>query len=107
MHKGDLLPNEAFDRLKADPEAVLLDVRTGPEWTFVGSPAVDRLLRISWQTFPTMEVNPRFAAAVEEAGVPKIGADFLYLPLRLEVGARGLGTDRRGVFVLLQRRRRL
>ncbi len=71
MHKGDLLPKEAFDRLNADPEAVLLDVRTGPEWTFVGSPAVDRLLRISWQTFPKMEVNPRFLAAVEEAGVSK------------------------------------
>ncbi|MDP9138506.1 MAG: rhodanese-like domain-containing protein, partial [Pseudomonadota bacterium] len=71
MHKGDILPKEAFARLAADPQAVLLDVRTGPEWTFVGSPAVDRLLRISWQTFPTMEVNARFAASVSEAGVPK------------------------------------
>jgi rhodanese-related sulfurtransferase len=71
MYKGDILPKEAFSRLQADPQAVLLDVRTGPEWAFVGSPAVERLLRISWQVFPSMEVNPRFAAAVEEAGVPK------------------------------------
>jgi rhodanese-related sulfurtransferase len=71
MYKGDLSPTEAFERLKADPEAVLLDVRTLPEWVYVGLPAVERLLRISWQNFPNMEPNPRFVAMVCEAGVPQ------------------------------------
>jgi rhodanese-related sulfurtransferase len=69
MYKGDLSPREAFERLEADPEAVLLDVRTVPEWLYVGLPAVDRLLRVSWQNFPAMELNPRFVEMVRAAGV--------------------------------------
>jgi rhodanese-related sulfurtransferase len=69
MYKGDITPSEAFERLNADPNAVVLDVRTVPEWVYVGVPAVDRLLRVSWQIFPTMEINPRFVEMVKEAGV--------------------------------------
>jgi rhodanese-related sulfurtransferase len=69
MYKGDITPSEAFERLNADPEAVVLDVRTVPEWVYVGVPAVDRLVRVSWQIFPTMEINPRFVEMVKEAGV--------------------------------------
>ena len=71
MYKGDLSPREAFERLEADPQAVLLDVRTVPEWLYVGLPAVDQLLRVSWQNFPAMELNPRFVEMVREAGVPR------------------------------------
>jgi rhodanese-related sulfurtransferase len=69
MYKGDIIPSEAFERLNADPKAVVLDVRTVPEWVYVGVPAVDRLVRVSWQIFPTMEINPRFVEMVKEAGV--------------------------------------
>ena len=69
MYKGDIIPSEALERLNADPKAVVLDVRTVPEWVYVGVPAVDRLVRVSWQIFPTMEVNPRFVEMVKEAGV--------------------------------------
>jgi rhodanese-related sulfurtransferase len=69
MYKGDISPRQAFDRLSADPGAVVLDVRTTPEWMFVGVPAIDRLVRVSWQVFPMMEVNPRFVEMVREAGV--------------------------------------
>jgi rhodanese-related sulfurtransferase len=69
MYKGDITPSEAFERLNADPKAVVLDVRTVPEWVYVGVPAVDRLVRVSWQIFPTMEINPRFVEMVKEAGV--------------------------------------
>jgi rhodanese-related sulfurtransferase len=71
MYKGDLSPRQAFEKLEADPEAVLLDVRTVPEWVYVGFPAVDRLLRVSWQNFPAMEPNPRFVEMVREAGVSR------------------------------------
>jgi rhodanese-related sulfurtransferase len=69
MYKGDISPQEAFDRLRADPRAVVLDVRTAPEWVFVGVPDVERLVRVSWQVFPTMEVNPRFVEMVKDAGI--------------------------------------
>lgn len=69
MYKGDITPSEAFERLNADPKAVVLDVRTVPEWVYVGVPAVDRLVRVSWQIFPTMEINPRFVEMVKEAGI--------------------------------------
>jgi O-succinylhomoserine sulfhydrylase len=32
-------------------------VRTLPEWQFVGLPAVERLVRVSWQEYPAMQVN--------------------------------------------------
>jgi rhodanese-related sulfurtransferase len=71
MYKGDLSPRQAFEKLEADPAAVLLDVRTVPEWLYVGLPAVDRLLRVSWQNFPAMEPNPRFVDMVCAAGVSR------------------------------------
>lgn len=71
MYQGDIPPREAYERLKADPRAVLLDVRTAAEWNYVGIPAVDQLLRVSWQHYPSLELNPSFVAAVEAAGVTK------------------------------------
>jgi rhodanese-related sulfurtransferase len=37
----------------------------------VGVPAVERLLRISWQVYPTMHVNADFVAEVERKGIAK------------------------------------
>ena len=37
-YAGDLSPREAWDLLAADPSAQLVDVRTLPEWAFVGRP---------------------------------------------------------------------
>src|SRR3712207_6643030 len=71
MHRGDCTPQEAHERLLANPDAVLLDVRTQAEWAYVGVPLVERLLRLSWQVFPTMEINPDFVRQVEQAGIPK------------------------------------
>ena len=71
MYQGDILPAEAHRRLKANPHAVLIDVRTQPAWADVGVPAVDRLMRLSWQVFPQMIVNDGFVESVEKAGIPK------------------------------------
>ncbi|MFO1089971.1 MAG: rhodanese-like domain-containing protein [Hyphomicrobiales bacterium] len=71
MYRGNLTPPEAYERLAQNPDAVLIDVRTAPEWAFVGVPAVERLLRISWQEYPQMQVNSAFVETVEKAGVPK------------------------------------
>lgn len=69
MYRGDIPPQEAFDRLKKNPNAVLIDVRTQPEWTFVGLPQVDRLMRVSWQVYPLMEVNGNFVSDVKAMGL--------------------------------------
>jgi rhodanese-related sulfurtransferase len=64
-----LNPTEAFERIKKNPNAVLIDVRTQPEWTFVGLPQVERLMRVSWQVYPHMEVNGKFADEVKTMGL--------------------------------------
>ena len=69
MYRGDIPPAEALERLKKNPNAVLIDVRTQPEWTFVGVPQVERLMRVSWQVYPHMEVNGNFASEVAAMGL--------------------------------------
>src|SRR5690606_33928684 len=69
---GDVSPQQAWDILSAVPGAVLVDVRTQPEWVFVGVPdlssAGKRATFVPWQVFPSMQVNPEFAKQVEAAG---------------------------------------
>jgi rhodanese-related sulfurtransferase len=71
MYRGNLFPKEAHQRLTANPEAVLIDCRTQPEWAFVGVPSVERLMRLSWQVFPQMQVNADFVGQVDKAGLAK------------------------------------
>lgn len=64
-YAGDLRPTEAWQMLKAEPTAQLVDVRTLPEWSFVGTPDLDSIgkkpILLAWQTYPAMQVNPTFA----------------------------------------------
>ena len=71
MYKGDVNPQEAFEQVTSNGNAVMIDVRTRAEWAFVGVPAVERLATISWQNFPSMQVNEEFVSAVQEAGIGK------------------------------------
>ena len=71
MHRGNIPPSEAYQRLQGNSSAVLVDVRTQPEWVFVGVPSVERLARISWQVFPAMQVNERFVEEVNQLGLSK------------------------------------
>ena len=65
-YAGDVSPREAWNILSSDEKAVLVDVRTAPEWSFVGVPDLGslgkRIVQQSWQVFPRMEVDPDFAA---------------------------------------------
>ena len=64
---------DAWAALELDPGAVLIDVRTRPEWSYVGVPdlaALDKpLIKIEWQSYPDGARNPNFAAEVAAAGV--------------------------------------
>lgn len=72
-YAGDIAPGEAWRLLSEDPSAVLVDVRTQAEWTFIGIPdltaAGKRTVLVSWQFFPDMVENPQFAAELADQGV--------------------------------------
>ena len=72
-YAGDLDPVETYRLLAKDPDAVLVDVRTRAEWTYVGLPDLAALGRravlVEWQRFPDGSVNDRFVDELREAGV--------------------------------------
>ncbi|MCC7273940.1 MAG: rhodanese-like domain-containing protein [Alphaproteobacteria bacterium] len=74
-YAGDVSSQDAWRLLAEDPRAVLVDVRTRPEWMFVGVPDLSTIGKrasfLSWQVFPTMEVAGDFADALAKAGVGK------------------------------------
>ena len=69
MYKADVSPKDCFEAMQNDMSAVMVDVRTAPEWMFVGQPKIARMASISWQVFPAMAVNEKFAEQVAEAGI--------------------------------------
>ena len=72
-YAGDVTPEEAWRLLEEEGNAVLVDVRTQPEWAFVGMPDLSQAgkqpLLVSWQTFPALNENPNFAAELAMRGV--------------------------------------
>ncbi|PXX65248.1 rhodanese-related sulfurtransferase [Nocardia tenerifensis] len=44
-YAGDITPQQAWDLLRDNPEAVLVDVRTEAEWKFVGVPDTSSIER--------------------------------------------------------------
>ncbi len=74
-YAGDVTPLQAYDALKRDPKAALIDVRTQAEWSYVGLPDLRAVARqpvlVEWQTFPAMARNPDFAGEIARAGVGK------------------------------------
>lgn len=81
-YAGDVSAREAWDALTANPAAVLIDVRTQPEWVFSGLPNLSALgkktLPVSWKIYPTMEVNAAFVEQVK-ASVPNADTAIYFL----------------------------
>ena len=79
---ADLTPRQAWDLLERDPDAVLVDVRTQAEWSFVGLPDVTPLgkqvVPIEWTTFPDGAPNQRFLEQLM-AALPSQDAPVLFL----------------------------
>ena len=73
QYAGDVTSQEAWKVLERDPKAVLLDVRTDAEWSYVGLPDLSvlekRTLRVSWQEYPGLSINPDFVAEVASQGL--------------------------------------
>lgn len=72
-YEGDLTPQEAWDLLASNPDAVLVDVRTEAEWRFVGVPDTGSVGRkpvfVEWQAYPGGDLNTHFTAELKAAGV--------------------------------------
>ncbi|MBN8531773.1 MAG: rhodanese-like domain-containing protein [Alphaproteobacteria bacterium] len=93
-YAGDVTASEAWTLLKETPDAVLIDVRTPPEWAFTGVPDLRELKKdlvtISWRSFPTYEVNPQFMAHLAEVA-PSKNAPLVFL---CRTGGRSLDAAR-------------
>jgi rhodanese-related sulfurtransferase len=69
----NVAPTQAWEALKSDPDAWLVDVRTDVEWNFVGVPDLDEVgkqtVLIPWQVYPTMQRNATFEDTLKQAGM--------------------------------------
>lgn len=67
-YRGDVSPSGAWRILAEDTSAVLIDVRTGAEWRYVGVPDLSQLgkepIFACWQMYPGMEKNLEFVSEV-------------------------------------------
>jgi len=81
-YAGDLNPTEAWKLLNQDQSAQLVDVRTRPEWMFVGLPDLTSLGRRavlqSWQVLPAMDVDANFVAELAQQ-LPDMEAPILFI----------------------------
>ena len=66
---------ECFDKLSKIPKSFLIDVRTKPEWDFIGLPNLSSINKnvtlISWQTYPRMTINSLFEQEVIKSNIEK------------------------------------
>jgi len=72
-YAGDVDPSDAYVELQAHADAVLVDVRTNAEWSYVGLPDLTQIgksvIFLEWQRFPDGSLNGRFVEQLREAGV--------------------------------------
>jgi rhodanese-related sulfurtransferase len=80
-HPVDNVPVRAtWERLQANPSAILIDVRTRAEWSFVGIPDTSSLGRqvvlVEWLKFPENRQNPAFVSELtEQLEAASVGKD--------------------------------
>src|SRR5258706_3901276 len=75
-YAGALLPAEAQALLEQAPGAKLVDVRTQPEWEYVGH--VPNSVLVEWNTYPPGQHNQQFLQELESK-VPKTDAPVMFL----------------------------
>lgn len=83
-YAGNLTPQEAWEMLKATPDATLVDVRTDAEWRYVGTPDLGdiggRVEYIEWENYPDGDLNPSFIEHLANAGLtPGAGTPILFI----------------------------
>ena len=96
-YAGDITPQQAWDLLSAEPDAVLVDVRTDGEWRTIGVPDLTGLGKDTvfsqWVTADGRP-NPAFLAELETAGIgPDRPVVFLCRSGQRSIGAARLATS--------------
>ena len=79
LDKKDNIKNissqECFKKLSIEVHSHLIDVRTKPEWIYIGVPDLSsinkKVIFISWQVYPEMEINKFFENQILESNIKK------------------------------------
>ena len=73
QYAGDISPLNAWNNLKEDVDAVLIDVRTDAEWEYVGIPDLSSLnkkpILVAWVSYPGNRVNADFINHIRALGI--------------------------------------
>jgi rhodanese-related sulfurtransferase len=92
-YAGDLTPQQAYDLVRDQPDAVLVDVRTSAEWDQIGIPDLSEIGKdvalIEWERFPDHSINPEFAAQLHE-----VAADGAPVLMICRSGVRSIAAAR-------------
>lgn len=91
----ELSPADSFAALERDPDSALVDVRTRPEWAFVGLPDLSGVGRsvatVEWTVFPSMTQNLNFLPELEQALGGRLPGRLFFI---CRSGARSLAAAR-------------
>jgi len=68
-YEGEVVPAEAFELLQRAPGAKLVDVRTRPEWDYVGR--IPGAVEIEWELYPDGKPNPNFMEQLRQQVDPE------------------------------------
>ena len=64
-------PEDAWEHLRNDADAQLIDVRTPAEWTFAGLPDLGSINKsvvfAQWSSWPEHTIDPRYAEQLDQA----------------------------------------
>jgi len=79
LNKKDNIKNissrECFEKLSIEVNSQLIDVRTKPEWIYVGVPDLSsinkKVIFVSWQVYPEMGTNKFFENQIIESNIKK------------------------------------
>ena len=84
LDKKDNIKNissqECFKKLSIEVHSHLIDVRTKPEWIYIGVPDLSlinkKVIFISWQVYPEMEINKFFENQILESNIKNKPKEF-------------------------------
>ena len=72
---------ECFNKLSEISNSYLIDVRTKPEWEFIGIPSLSSINKktifISWHVYPQMKINSFFENQISKSNINKNDKLFL------------------------------
>lgn len=95
-YAGDITPQQAWELLQENPDAVLVDVRTDAEWKYVGVPETSSIGRrtvfVEWVRYPDGAPNGSFVDELAKAGIGSGPVIFLCRSGQRSIGAAEAAT---------------